>query len=91
MGPLDLGVEISAPVKKTLLEASDSPLLGVGEGSLFRGASDFLEARGLEVVLREVWAERDGLCLMVSVTAISPSDLRLLALVVGNSVESSLL
>lgn len=91
MEPLDFGVEeISGPVL-ILLEASDSPLLGVGDGSLLRAASDFLEVRGLEVVLRDVWMERDGFCFMASPPAISPSDFRLLALVTGISVDSSLL
>ena len=45
----------------TLLDASDSPLLGVGEGSLFRPPSCFLEPRGLEVVLLEKFFGVGGL------------------------------
>lgn len=51
MGPDDFGVDPSAPI---LLDASDSPLLGVGEGSRFDPPSNFLDARGLVVVLRDV-------------------------------------
>ena len=80
-----MGVEVSA---LTLLEASESPLLGVGEGSRFcaPSPSDFREARGLDVVLCEV---EGGLIFIVSPS--SPSDLRLLALETEISEESSLL
>ena len=51
-----MGVEVSfgppSGPALMLLDASDSPLLGVGEGSRLWGApSDFREATGLEVVL----------------------------------------
>ena len=73
-----------------LLEASESPLLGVGEGSRFGiPASDFLEARGLEEVLCDVGVMAGGLIL--TAPASSPSDFRLLALETEISVESSLL
>ena len=70
-----------------LEEASESPLLGVGDGSRF-GGSDFREARGLGEVLWEAGAEEGGLILAVSPS--SPSDFRLLALEMEISVESSL-
>ena len=76
MGPADFGVESSAPAL-ILLDVSDSPLLGVGEGSRFGPPSNFLDTRGLEVVLREIWVEEGGLCFTVPPT--SPSDFRLLA------------
>lgn len=86
-GSLVLGVEFSALM---LLEASESPLLGVGEGSRFgTPVSDFLEARGLEEVLCDVGAVAGGLIL--TAPASSPSDFRLLALETEISVESSLL
>lgn len=86
MGPLVLGVESSPPV---LTLASDSPLLGVGEGSRFEAPFDFLEARGLEVVLRDECMD-EGDRLFTTPTGISPSDFRLFAVVDEISVESSL-
>ena len=89
-GALDLGVEVSAP-RLMLLEASDSPpLLGVGEESRFVDPPfAFLEARGLEVVLREVWVAEGGF-ILTAPAGISPSDLRLLAVAADSSMESSL-
>ena len=89
MGSLGLGVEFSALM---LLEASESPLLGVGEGSRFgppEVGSDFLAGRGLEDVLRDVGVAVGGLIL--TDPSSSPSDFRLFALEMANSVESSLL
>ena len=73
-----------------LLDVSDSPLLGVGDGSLFTPPSCFLETRGLEVVLLEILGDTGGLCFTGDVWS-SPSDFRRFGSETTSSVESSLL
>lgn len=87
-GP-DFGVTGSVPALM-LLDVSDSPLLGVGDGSLFTPPSCFLEARGLEVVLLEILGDTGGLCFTGDVWS-SPSDFRRFGSETISSVESSLL